>query len=313
MKQKEAYNLSNLSGDYTRSQYNLAFTNAKNALRRNAPADANLRGKKLREAAQQMVINAWRKTPDLGDVHVADEPMDDAQIAKENIMNKYENLHRFENEEPIAVPLMTPRVFGNYTQADLDKVSFNDAFGAARKAGQKTFYWRVGQNPKNKSGWYATQLASKSASNVLPVGQRPFYQYPDVTPSAPEFDPNSGYFYDMPEAPVYTQPTKPGTGVIAPSETTAAVTNNATSKPTSKRAIYDQGISIIGYPPLTSGIKKRMFVDGDDYPWSSDYYKPLVSAEIDSKRPNYYTTFRKVGSNFYMTFEPKEVIGPKPR
>ena len=78
--------------------------------------------------------------PDLGNVQVADIPIDDAQIARENIMNKYENLHRFENEEPIAVPLMTPRVFGNYTQADLDKMSFNDAFGAARKAGQKTFY-----------------------------------------------------------------------------------------------------------------------------------------------------------------------------
>ena len=81
-------------------------------------------------------------------------------------MNKYENLHRFENEEPIAVPLMTPRVFGNYTQADLDKMSFNDAFGAARKAGQKTFTWRVGQNARNKSGVYGTKLASE----VTPPG-----------------------------------------------------------------------------------------------------------------------------------------------
>ena len=42
------------------------------------------------------------------------------------------------------------------------------------------------------------------------------YQYPDVIESAPNFDPNSGYYYDMPEAPVYTQPAKPGTSVGTP-------------------------------------------------------------------------------------------------
>lgn len=96
----------------------------------------------------------------------------------------------------------------------------------------------------------------------------------------------------MPEPPVYTQPVTPGTGVVAPSETTTATTNNTTSKPVSKRAIYDQGISIMGNALLTPGIKRRMFIDGDDYPLSSDYYKPLVSAENDSKRSNYYSGLR---------------------
>ena len=67
-------------------------------------------------------------------------------------------------EQPAAA---TPSyVFDNYTQADLDGMEYGDAFKAARKAGQKTFTWRVGQNKYNKSGVYGTKLASE----VTPPG-----------------------------------------------------------------------------------------------------------------------------------------------
>ena len=259
MKQRKAYNLANNSGKYSREQYNKAYDTAISAIKRNAPAEEKMRGRKLKEKAQEWIINAWNTSgnqydidgrslyitpkesytappavmPDLGDVYVEDDSIDkfNSQIAREAIMNKYENLHRFENEEPIAVPLVKPNyVFGNYTQSDLDKMSFNDAFGTARKAGQKTFYWRVGQNPKNKSGWYGTKLKSEVTSNEMEDKEKSKkeqesekWQQEHYRPgvSNPKYNPNPGpddptkfdgnsYPYTLPPAPDYNKPPKPG-------------------------------------------------------------------------------------------------------
>lgn len=156
-----------LNGNYTREQYNNAMATATDAIRRNAPRDAKLKNQEIRALAQRWLVDAWSK-PTLGETPTQESvtaqstvsPTDQAIATKVTTPTKV--------EPAVETPAVeTPSyVFGNYTQADLDAMKYGDAFDAARKAGQKTFTWRVGQNKYNKSGVYGTKLASE----VTPPG-----------------------------------------------------------------------------------------------------------------------------------------------
>lgn len=150
---------------------------ATDAIRRNAPRDAKLKNQEIRALAQKWLVDAWSK-PTLGETPTQDSvatqsiapPTDPAayQAIATKVTTPTVEPAAVETpvvEQPAAVE--TPSyVFGNYTQADLDAMKYNDAFKAARKAGQKTFTWRIGQNKDNKSGVYGTKLASE----VTPPG-----------------------------------------------------------------------------------------------------------------------------------------------
>lgn len=219
-----------LNGDYTRDQYNLAMTNAINAIRSNAPQDSNLKNKEIKALAQKRVIDSWSR-PSLENTpkpvpndpaawqktaaYATKPPMTFARpdpnwkpgqpstwyfgyavpsTPKNNVLSNTENTPTTLKEDNLP-----PKVFGNYTQTDLDKMSFNDAFGAARAAGQKTFYWRVGQNPKNKSGWYGTKLKSE----VTPLNNESGIH----SKFDSKFDSSSGYkFYTNGEIVTYDTP-----------------------------------------------------------------------------------------------------------
>ena len=165
-----------LNGNYTREQYNNAMATATDAIRRNAPRDAKLKNQDIRALAQKWLVDAWSK-PTLGETPTQ-ESVTAQSIAAPTDPTTYQafatKIPTPAKIEPAAVTRVveqpaaaTPSyVFDNYTQADLDGMEYGDAFKAARKAGQKTFTWRVGQNKYNKSGVYGTKLASE----VTPPG-----------------------------------------------------------------------------------------------------------------------------------------------